>query len=97
MSDIRQKLQIVRDLSQEIAVSVVNDRIERTIEILTERARSLEELGEHGEARRDRQAARFIRSRPYDSHFQRCCERVAVINLAVLAERNGVRRFDATF
>ena len=51
MSDV-QKLQTVRDLSQEIAVSVVN--VERIIEILTERARSLEELGEHDEARRDR-------------------------------------------
>lgn len=97
MSDMRQKLQTVLDLSQEIAVSVVNDRIERIIEILTERAKLLEELGDHDEAQRDRQTARFIRSRPYDSHFQRCCERVVMINLAVLAERNGVRRFDASF
>ena len=97
MSDMRQKLQTVRDLSQEIAVSVVNNRIERIIEILTERAKSLEELGEHDEARKDKQAARFIRRRPYDSHFQRCCERAAVINLAVLVERNGIRRFDSSF
>ena len=64
MSDMRQKLQAVRDLSQEIAVSVVNNRIERIIEILTERAKLLEELGEHDEARRDGQAAQIYPKSP---------------------------------
>ena len=89
MNDVRQKLLTVHQLTDKLVVNGNNNP--RIIEILTERAGLLDELGESDEAQADRSAVRRIERFPNGDHSQISCGRAAQIELQGIVERNGMR------
>ena len=89
MVDVKQKLLALRQLTNDLMVHGNNNS--RIIQILTERAGVLAELGESGGAAADRLAVRRIERHPNEDHCQLCFERASNIELQGIAERNGMR------
>ena len=96
MDAIEEKIKNVHYLSKDLVLTGIMGEPFKTAELLRERARLLDELGESYEAQADRLAARFIRNHPDKSHFQLCCKRAAEIDLEAIAAQNGVRDFRLT-
>ena len=88
MVDVKQKLLDLRQLTNDLMVFGENNP--RLIQILTERAGVLTELGESGGAAADRLAVRGIEGSPNEDHFQLSFERASNIKLQEIAERNGM-------
>ena len=88
MVDVKQKLLALRQLTNDLMVHGNNNP--RIIQILTERAGVLDELGESDGASADRLAVRPIERFPNEDHFQLCFERAVNIELQGIAERNGM-------
>ena len=88
MADIKQKLLDLLQLTNNLMPFGSNNP--RLIQILTERAGVLAELGESSEASADRRAVRDIERSPNEDHFQLSCERASNIKLQEIAERNGM-------
>ena len=86
MADVKQKLLDLLQLTNDLMPADNNPRI---IQILTERARVLAELGESGGVAADRLAVRLIERSPNEDHFQLSFERNINIKLQEIAERNG--------
>lgn len=89
ISTVRQKLLTIHHLTDDLVPNSNNNS--RIIEILTERAGLLDELGESDEAQADRSAVRHIERPPNRDHSQLSYGRAAQIELQGIAERNGMR------
>ena len=93
MNEIEQKIQTVKDLSDELVPCAGQPH--RIVDILTERADVLDELEDNSTAHDDRINAGNVQRHPRLAS-QIACERAGEINYDMLAHRNGVSDFTPT-